>query len=393
MRKSGEGPVSEYQYYEFIAVDRPLTDKELDAVRATSTRARVTRTSFVNEYHFGNFKGSPDRLVEKYFDAHLYTSNFRSQRFMFRVPVAVLEPSAIEAYGGAGVLEIRRAGDIVVLDFNCNLDEIGEEGTQDAEGLMSSLIPVRDEVLSGDFRALYLGWLSGVHHGLVVDEDPEPLVPPGLGTLTASQSALAEFLCLDQDLLEEAARSSVETHAEAVDAGALRRWLADLSAHEKDQLLLGHVTGAEPHLRVKLLARFKAARGRAQVARPATTRTVGDLLSAGEARREERQLQARKKAEVERKRQAEQEARRRASSLETLSARVPQTWAKVEELIATRSPQGYGDAVKLIADLRDLARAKGTLGDYSRRVESIVTRHEKKVNLVKKVRSSGLLNE
>jgi hypothetical protein len=239
--------MSEYQYYEFVAVDRPLNDKELDAVRATSTRARITRTSFVNEYHFGDFKGSPDRMVEKYFDAHLYVSNFRSQRFMFRVPASTLDPSAIEAYGGAEVPEIRRVGEIVLLDFNCNLDEIDEEGTQDAEGLMASLIPLRDEVLSGDLRALYLGWLSGVHHGLVGDEDPEPAVPPGLRTLTAAQSALVEFLCLDQDLVEEAAHSSDELATAAIDARLLGRWLADLPGREKDGLLLRHLSGEEPN--------------------------------------------------------------------------------------------------------------------------------------------------
>jgi len=42
--------VSEYQYYEFQAVDLPLDAKALAAVRALSTRARITPTSFVNTY-------------------------------------------------------------------------------------------------------------------------------------------------------------------------------------------------------------------------------------------------------------------------------------------------------------------------------------------------------
>jgi hypothetical protein len=32
------GPLSEYQYYEFAAVDRPLVARELDALRSLSTR-------------------------------------------------------------------------------------------------------------------------------------------------------------------------------------------------------------------------------------------------------------------------------------------------------------------------------------------------------------------
>ena len=49
--------MSEYQYYEFQAVDRPLSDADRQALRGLSTRARITATSFTNEYHWGDFKG------------------------------------------------------------------------------------------------------------------------------------------------------------------------------------------------------------------------------------------------------------------------------------------------------------------------------------------------
>ena len=43
--------MSEYQYYEFKAIDRPLTDREIRAIRRITTRAELTPTSFMNEYH------------------------------------------------------------------------------------------------------------------------------------------------------------------------------------------------------------------------------------------------------------------------------------------------------------------------------------------------------
>jgi hypothetical protein len=49
--------VSEYQYYEFLAVDRSLTADEMAEPRALSTRARITPTSLINTYHRGDFKG------------------------------------------------------------------------------------------------------------------------------------------------------------------------------------------------------------------------------------------------------------------------------------------------------------------------------------------------
>ena len=68
--------MSEYQYYEFQAVDRRLTDTEIRELRTYSSRAEITATSFTNEYHFGNFKGNAHRWMEKYFDAFLYNSNW-----------------------------------------------------------------------------------------------------------------------------------------------------------------------------------------------------------------------------------------------------------------------------------------------------------------------------
>lgn len=61
--------MSEYQYYEFLALDRPLDEDEQADVRELSTRAEITATSFTNEYHWGDFKGDPDEMMELYYDA------------------------------------------------------------------------------------------------------------------------------------------------------------------------------------------------------------------------------------------------------------------------------------------------------------------------------------
>ena len=55
-----------YQYYEFAAIDKPLNEKDMRALRNLSSRAQITPTSFVNKYHWGDFKGNPLKLVEKY---------------------------------------------------------------------------------------------------------------------------------------------------------------------------------------------------------------------------------------------------------------------------------------------------------------------------------------
>jgi hypothetical protein len=54
--------MSEYQYYEFLALDRPLTEAEQDEVGGFSASATITADSFTNEYHGGDFRGDPTEM-------------------------------------------------------------------------------------------------------------------------------------------------------------------------------------------------------------------------------------------------------------------------------------------------------------------------------------------
>jgi hypothetical protein len=53
--------MSEYQYYEFQAIDRLLDEKGIQALENLSSRAQITPTSFVNTYNWGRFKRNAKR--------------------------------------------------------------------------------------------------------------------------------------------------------------------------------------------------------------------------------------------------------------------------------------------------------------------------------------------
>jgi fibronectin type 3 domain-containing protein len=59
--------MSEYQYYEFRAIDRSLTQTEMKELRKLSTRAEITPTLFTNTYHWGDFGGSSEKMMEKHY--------------------------------------------------------------------------------------------------------------------------------------------------------------------------------------------------------------------------------------------------------------------------------------------------------------------------------------
>jgi hypothetical protein len=109
--------VSENQYYEFLAVDRPLTTAEQAEVRQLSTRARITATSFTNEYQRGDSRGSLDELMRRYYDAHLYYANWGTHRVMFRLPRTLLDPEVAEQYCVDPQVTVSATADHVILDM------------------------------------------------------------------------------------------------------------------------------------------------------------------------------------------------------------------------------------------------------------------------------------
>jgi hypothetical protein len=288
--------VSEYQYYEFVALDRPLTTAEQAEVRELSTRATITATSFVNEYQWGDFKGSPDELMQRYYDAHLYFANWGTHRVMFRLPRTLLDPELAEQYCVDPQVSVYATSDHVILDMTSE-DEPGDED-EDLEGSLSGIIGTRAELAAGDLRPLYLAWLSGYgtwerDEDAFDDEDEdvvEPPVPPGLGSLTASQRALADFLRVDADLLDVAAKTSPALPQAKQDPRGLTEHIAVLPASEKDRLLGLVATGHATRARAELLRGFAGQPGGEISSRP--LRTVAELLDTAWQHRQQREQKA-----------------------------------------------------------------------------------------------------
>jgi hypothetical protein len=282
--------MSEYQYYEFLAIDRPLDDDEQAEVRSASTRATITATSFVNEYHWGDFKGDSTFWVERYYDAHLYVADWGTRRLMFRLPSDLLDPDVVDEYRVDDQLDAWTADEFTVLDI-INEDHTGDSDFDyDADALLSEIVGVRAELAAGDLRPLYLAWLAA--YGVwerdedafdrEADDDVEPPVPPGLDTLTAVQRALADFLRLDDDLLAIAARTSPPL-SRITDPDDLTAWVTRLPVAEKNRIVERVVQGDTARVRTELLRRF---RDDTTPTTPATPRrTVGELLDDAARRR------------------------------------------------------------------------------------------------------------
>jgi hypothetical protein len=282
--------MSEYQYYEFLALDRPLDDRQQAEVRSLSTRAAITATSFINEYHWGNFRGDPNRMMERYYDAHLYLTNWGTHRIMLRLPRELLDIDVAEDHCVGDQVTVWTTGKFLVLDMTSEDDSGGWE--YDPQGKLSAIVGARTELATGDLRPLYLAWLAGYgawerdEDSFDRDEDHElePPVPPGLTTLTAAQQALADFLRLDEDLLAIAAQTSPPLEETANDPGQLAAWVTNLHQAEKNRLLLRVVDDHAATVRMEILRRFRDEHT-TNIPNP-SRRTVADLLDGAAQRRE-----------------------------------------------------------------------------------------------------------
>lgn len=394
--------MSEYQYYEFAAVDRPLTGQQQAQLRSRSTRATITASSFVNEYHWGDLKGDPLDWVERYFDAHVYSANWGSCRLLLRLPRAIFDAQSLLDYTGrkgntarsqfAKAFNAIDTGEQCLLDWWFN-DDFGEHlrfsEEADGAGWMARLLPIRDELLRGDTRPLYLGWLARIGNGELCDDDREPPLPDGLKTLTPAQNALAEFLMLDPDWLAAAAETSSSLAAGSEDADRFDSWLLELTEDEMRAalrvLLEGRSQEAERTLRRRFLT-WEQTRVSNRVPSP-EPRRVGEI----EARvcfyrdiREQKERETREAAEARRKTE-------RASYLTSLLEDEDSAWSAIDSKLQRGSGSSYDQAFRALQDLAEAYAGAKRETTFRRRLVRLMAQHGKRGAWVTRLTKAGYM--
>jgi hypothetical protein len=380
--------VSEYQYYDFRAIDRALTKAEMAELRSVSTRAVITSTSFMNHYEWGDLKADPLKLLGKYFDVFLYVANWGTREVYLRLPQELVDYKAFRAMLPGEAAQVRKSGNSVIVAFE---NQFEGDDWDDGTGWMGSLMPLRSELLRGDIRCLYLGWLLCAQNEEFAEDELEPAVPPGLGELSAPLHSLIEFLGIDENLVEIAATVSA-----ALDAGPdreeLATWIQSLPGEEKNNLLVAAVSGPGERWKNGLLRRFKQQNTRRTLSSPEAIcrRTAGDLLRLVHARVEERTrlLQANRAVEAAR-RKAEDEANR-SRYLDQLRKREEATWSQIAAHIKKRQPNEYDKAVKLLIDLRDLALRQGRMAAFQSALGNLRQEHVAKESLLRRLTKAKL---
>jgi hypothetical protein len=302
-------------------------------------------------------------------------ANWGTREFHLRLPQERADFKQLKSILPGKSAHVRSAGKFVIVSFESEVES--DDDWDDGTGWMGSLVSLRSDLLRGDLRCLYLGWLMCAQDDELPGDAVEPPVPAGLRELSAPHDSLIEFLGIDEDLVEVAASASAPLK-DGPSRKALATWVRGLPASEKDDLLIDFLSEPSERCRLELLQRFQQENAVAANHDAIERRTVKDLLTASRVRGDERarQLNAKRAAEAARKK-AKDEADR-AIYLEGLAKREKVVWKQVEAYIEKRQPKDYERAVNLLVDLHDLAVRQGDETGFQLRMEELRKTHAAK---------------
>jgi hypothetical protein len=370
--------MSEYQFYDFQALDRPLTSEERAAISQLSSRTKPTATQSSFLYHYGDFPGDPKKFLADYFDIMYYIANWGTQQLMFRFPQTMISREAIEPYLVENCIELSQVGKWAILNWEFHQEE-GFDCWIEGEGTLSELVGLRAEILQQDYRGLYLAWLKAItlsEEYVEIDPDRlEPPIPPGLQNLSPAQKAFTETFEVNEYLLAIACASSGTITP--ISEKSLKKALDRLSPAESRQFLLRLLEG-EPNLSIQLRQRLSEMIATPSTIHP-TRHTIQQLFDL--AREQEVETMKLQKEEAE---------RQRIHSLEVLAKKEGKVWEEIDTLIQKKQGISYDSAVSLLVQLRDLAEYQNRLSGFRQKLERLREEYSNRPGFLERLRTAKL---
>lgn len=240
--------MSEYQHYEFQAIDRPLTIEEQHAVASLSSRVDPHPRRAIFTYSYSGFSANEVDIVAKYYDAMFYLANWGTKQLIFRFPSELVDIESVGQFHVDGCLTFHEYDEYIVINIFYDSEE--PTGWIDEVNILDSLIPLREDILRGDYRSLYLAWLATTKYERRNGEiEEEPDSPAGLKDLTPALEAFIDVFEVDRTDLKVAQNTSPEV-VEMSDQ-ALKEIIATMPHENMVSWLFRLAKGEEANLGLK----------------------------------------------------------------------------------------------------------------------------------------------
>ncbi|WP_194090384.1 hypothetical protein [Vibrio hibernica] len=226
--------MSEYQYYQFERLEGVLDAKARQELRAISSRAEISATSFQVYYTYSDLKAEPSELMSKYFDIGFYYADWGSIDAYIKLPVGTI-PDALLGFS-SDELYVRQNDEWQLLVFS--LEEYDDYfDDEQADDFFQYLAALRSELIQGNWRLVYFMWLRALDCN---DElEKTPLIQFDFECFSEELQAFAVQYDIPLALVKALAMVLNEqpSHQAKQTQFQFDAWLHNLSEAEKDTLL------------------------------------------------------------------------------------------------------------------------------------------------------------
>ncbi len=226
--------MSEYQYYKFERLDGYLDAKARQALRAISSRAEISATSFQVYYTYSDLKAEPFKLMLKYFDIGFYYADWGSIDAYIKLPAGTL-PDALLGFSSDG-LHVHENHEWQLLIFS--LEEYYEYfDDEHADDFFQHLAGLRSELMQGNWRLVYFMWLKECNFN--EELDGIPLIQFDFEQLSEEAQAFAALYEIPLTLVKALAMVLNEQPSHQAKQAQFQfdAWLKNITEAEKNTLL------------------------------------------------------------------------------------------------------------------------------------------------------------
>lgn len=379
--------MGEFQCYQFRSFERPLTEKERAAIDSLSSRAQVSSHAATFVYNYGDFHGNPEAVVAEYFDAMIYFANWGTRQLIFRLPIdevdkAVLQRFCLKSEWSDDYIKLTKKQGVYLLDIYYH-NEDGGGWMEETDFDVGKIGKLRDDILAGDYRSLYLIWAQfscpEEDREEVVTEEPVydaiPPVPANFNKLTGALTEFTYFFEIDIDLITAIQSVSATQESSAPDYEKLLQQLPPAECIEWLKRLL---SGEPSRLDVLLKKRLNSLL-------PTPNVLTGQVLSPA-------QLWA-KCSEQENKREAIAAAEAQAAyieKMEKLASEEAQMWETVSFDLQRKSGKSYGLVTATLTELRNLAIYQNKLDIFQAKMTELRKEYGRSSSLLSRWDEAGL---
>ncbi|WP_372739737.1 hypothetical protein [Neptunomonas sp.] len=149
--------MSEYQYYRFERQDGYLDSKARQALRAISSRADITATSFQIYYNYSDLKAEPQEVMLKHFDIGFYYADWGSIDAYIKLPLGTIPDAVLWCETHGFYVHQTHEWELLIFSIEEYYEYFDDENADD---FFQHLAGLRSELMQGDWRLFYFMWLE-----------------------------------------------------------------------------------------------------------------------------------------------------------------------------------------------------------------------------------------